>query len=68
MYADYAAELNDNVLDVVDTEPGLNAKTIARRLKADAGAIRRTLGFLVTSHYLTQTGKGGRETYARPGR
>lgn len=59
------ADLTDDVLDVLTETPGTNARRIARKLRADLGAVQATLRFLVTEHWVEQTGKGGRETYAR---
>lgn len=60
-----ADSLTDNIVTLVTNRPGLTLAKIAKGLKADAGAVRQTLAFLVREHYIAQTGKGGRETYSR---
>jgi DNA-binding IclR family transcriptional regulator len=59
------ADLTDDVLTTLTDAPGATARRIAKALRADLGAVQRTLRFLVTEHYVAQTGKGGRETYRR---
>lgn len=58
-----ADTLTDEIVALVADQPGLTLAKIAKRLRADAGAVRQTLAFLVREHYVAQTGKGGRETY-----
>lgn len=63
MYADYAADLNDAVLDTVAARPGLSLAKIAKRLRADAGAVRQSLAYLTHEHYVALRREAGREVY-----
>lgn len=63
MNAIMAADLTDAVLDTVTDRPGLSAAKIARRLRADAGTVRRVLTTLVRDHYVTLANDHGRDSY-----
>jgi len=57
------ADLTDDVLTTVAERPGLTAAKIARRLCADAGAVRRVLTTLAADHYVTLANRNGRDIY-----
>lgn len=63
MYDLTSADLLDDVLAEVRHTPGLPARKIAKRLRADAGRIRKILTFLTSEHYVTLTRQGGQDTY-----
>lgn len=63
-----AYELTDTLVATVTERPGQTAAKIARRLRLDTGAVRRTLMYLAREQYVTLTQRGGRETYGPAGR
>lgn len=58
-----AYDLTDALVAAVAERPGLTAAKLARKLRVDAGTVRRYLTYLAHEHYVTLKRVGGRETY-----
>lgn len=67
MKTDYAADLNDAILDAIAAHPRQPVAKIAKRLRADVGTVRQRLAYLVNAHYVTLVRDRGREVYDQAG-